>query len=191
MLDLKIGRCYNFKNERMNKMDTFVEQLVKISFSKKTVILQISVWVICVLMALGFIVLSVLHTVAAFFLLILAAGCIFAAYYLTSQLNIEYEYIFTNGEIDIDRITNRSKRQRLANFKCTDIENIEIYDKTKHVPNKAENKNVYFGCNAGDDVYAFRIKHPRHGYYTLVLAPNNEFKEALRKFLPYQLKKNI
>lgn len=172
-------------------MDTFVEQLVKINFSGKTLALQISVWVICLLMAIGLIILSIFNNLLAFLFLILAAACFFIAYYLTTQLNVEFEYIFTNGEIDIDRITNKSKRQRLANFKCSDIEAIEVYDRLKHVPDKANNKNVYFGCNIDENALAFRIKHPRNKYYTLVISPNEEFKEAIRKFLPYQLKKSI
>lgn len=172
-------------------MDTFVEQLVKLKFSKKTLTLKISVWVVCILMALGLIALSVFNGALAFLFMILAAACIFVAYFLTSQLNVEFEYIFTNGEIDIDRIINRSKRQRLATFKCSDIEQIELYDAKKHVPDKANNKNVYFSCSVDKDAYAFRIKHPKNKYYTLVIAPNDEFKEAMRKFLPYQMKKSI
>lgn len=172
-------------------MDTFVEQLVKIKFSKKTFALQISVWAICLLMAAGLVLLSIFNNVIAFLFLILAAACIFLAYYLTTQLNVEFEYIFTNGEIDIDRITNKSKRQRLASFNCSDIEAIEIYDKLKHIPDKANNKFVYFGCNIDENALALRIKHPRNKYYTLVVSPNENFKEAMRKFLPYQLKKSI
>lgn len=172
-------------------MDTFVEQLVKLNLNGKTRALQISVWIICILMSVGLILLSVFNKVFSFFLIILAAACVFVAYYLSSQMNVEFEYIFTNGEIDIDRIINRSKRQRLANFKCDDIELIELYDKTKHVPDKEGNKNVYFGCNVDENSYAFRIRHPKNKYYTLVISPNEQFKEALRKFLPYALKKSI
>ena len=44
---------------------------------------------------------------------ILFAGIIFGVYYLNSQLRKEYEYIFTNGELDIDCVINRNKRKRM------------------------------------------------------------------------------
>ncbi len=52
----------------------------------------------------------------------LAAGAIYGAYYLFQRLNREYEYIYTGGEVDIDVIYGRSKRQRLITLKPRQVE---------------------------------------------------------------------
>ena len=54
--------------------------------------------------------------------LLLVAGVIYGAYYLFLRLSPEYEYIYTNGEVDIDVIYGRSKRQRMITIKPRQVE---------------------------------------------------------------------
>ncbi len=54
--------------------------------------------------------------------LALAAGAIYGAYYLFQKLNCEYEYIYTGGEIDIDVIYGKARRQRLITVKPRQVE---------------------------------------------------------------------
>lgn len=174
-------------------MDSFVEQLIEIKAGRKILTLKISIWIVCTLMTLGLIAFAVINKgIITFLLLTFATVVMFIAYHLTTQLNIEFEYILTNDEIDVDRIINKSKRERLATFKCHDIEDISIYDRLIHVPDKANNKNVYIGCDLSNGTpLAFRIKHPKNGYYTLVLTPNETFKQTMKKFLPYLLRDKV
>ena len=44
---------------------------------------------------------------------LLFVGVFFIAYRLTCSFNIEYEYILTNGELDIDVITHKKRRKRI------------------------------------------------------------------------------
>lgn len=173
-------------------VDSFVEQLVEVKTGGKILGLKIGIWCVCAIMALGLIFFSFVTPSLAFVLLLLAAGVMIVAYYLTTQLNVEYEYALTNDEIDIDRIINKSKRARMANFKISDIEDIEPYNPQIHVTDKAHNKNVYIGCNTrGEEPLAFKVKHPKNGYYTLVITPNEEFKAGMKRYLPYLLKDKI
>lgn len=175
----------------MGYSDTFIEQLVIIKSSAKVKAVKIGLWVVCALLAAGLIVLSILKPSLAFFLLLIAAACFFCPYYMCGQLNIEYEYILTNRDIDIDRIVNKRKRIRMASFTCSDIEDIEIYNPDKHFQEKNGRINVYFGCTPDENAYAFKIKHPKKGHYILVMTPNDDFKNGLKKFLPYNLKNKI
>lgn len=172
-------------------MDTFVEQLVIIKNGPKIKATKISLWVVCSLMAAGLIGFAILNRSFAFILLTLAAAAFFCAWYMCGQLNNEYEYIITNRDIDIDRIVNKKKRIRMASFTCSDIENIEPYNPNKHFADKSNNKNVYFGCVPDENAYAFTVKHPKKGCYVLVITPNDAFKDAIRKFVSYELKKKI
>ena len=90
-------------------MDVFVEQLVKKPANGKTLALKI-------LIVFGVIIVSAFCLYLALLGIILAILLIFAAiyagFYLITGLDAEYEYIVTNGEIDIDKIIAQRKRKR-------------------------------------------------------------------------------
>lgn len=54
--------------------------------------------------------------------LFLAAGLIYLAYRLITSRNIEYEYVVTNGELDIDKIISRRKRKRIFSASCKEFD---------------------------------------------------------------------
>ena len=50
------------------------------------------------------------------------AAVVYGAYILMRNFNIEYEYIFTNGELDVDIIKSRRVRKRLISMSTKNIE---------------------------------------------------------------------
>lgn len=75
-----------------------------------------------VLMIIGILAGIFVITMGSYFILIgmaIAAALIF----LMPRLNIEYEYVFVDGQIDFDRIVAKSKRKTLLQV---DMEQIEI-----------------------------------------------------------------
>lgn len=172
-------------------MDTFVEQLVVIKSTAKIKTLKISLWIVCLLLALGLVALSILNPSLAFLTMLVAAAAVFVPYYLCGQLNNEFEYIITNREIDIDRIINKKKRVRMASFTCSDIEDVEKYNPNKQYGDKTRNINIYFGCTPDDTALAFKVKHPKNGHYYLVITPNEQFLEGIKKFASYNVKQKL
>ena len=71
------------------------------------------------------------------------------------------------------------------------IEDIEKYDPNRHFQEKNGRINVYFGCTPDENAFAFKVKHPKNGHYILVLTPNDDLKNGLKKFLPYNLKNKM
>lgn len=171
--------------------DVFTEQLVVIEKTGKTVALKIALFSVALLFAVGMVIIGILHFSVILPVLLAACGGFFAAYYLCTQLNVEFEYIFTNGDIDIDRICNKSRRTRMASFDCKNIEDIEKYDPARHVPDKKQGKNVYFGCTPDENSLALRVRHPSKGYYTLVFSPDDNFRESMKKYLSYTLRSKL
>ena len=78
--------------------------------------------------------------------IIVAAG--YGAYYLCGFLSVEYEYIITNGTMDIDIIYSKRSRKRLASFELSDVESIEKYK--GETLDKRKFKSVFTACNADD-----------------------------------------
>lgn len=110
------------------------------------------------------------------------------AFYLgvrfSKMLNVEYEYIVTNGEMDVDMIQSKTNRKRLITFNCSDIEKIEPYVKGCDLYEKGnfDKKNIY--CNSGDsDVYCVVFKHKTAGKVCLVMQLPEKMRENMLPFL--------
>ncbi len=116
--------------------DVFIEHIVKRTKNQSDQIQSVAGFVLTVILA--FVSLSLTPSLFPIILL----GGFFGAYVFASRKNIEYEYSFTNTELDVDAIYNRSKRKRLFStdlkdspiiFKSTD-KNLSLkYDTLKTI----------------------------------------------------------
>lgn len=57
---------------------------------------------------------------------------IYGAKYFLGNLNVEYEYSLTNGDLDIDKIINKKKRKHLYSITCKDIEQMAKLSKGQY-----------------------------------------------------------
>lgn len=101
-------------------MDNFYEQLLT---TEDHFTYKVADVLMYLLVILGVASLIILGQFLLFIVFVLTAVGIF---FLKKNLFIEYEYIFTNGEIDIDKIFEMKKRKRIISF---NIKNVEIIAK--------------------------------------------------------------
>lgn len=161
-------------------MDNYSEHLVQMRKDSKAMGVLVFIWVAMI----GVSVLSFLAPMSLLLRLIITGVAIYGGVYLTKMLNVEYEYIVTNGEVDVDIITSKSKRKRLITFDCKDIERIEVY--TKNCPmyenGEYDKKSIY--CNSSDsDVYCISFKHKSVGRVCLVMQIPSRMQESMRPYL--------
>ena len=159
-------------------MDCYVEHLVPMKKDAKTISLMVLVWIVMC----GFVGLS-LMILPMPFSVILAGVAIFGAIKLTKSMNVEYEYIFTNGEIDIDLIIAKSNRKRLHNFKCSQITRVERFNAENPLYKRENIKNASVYCNADDsNVYTLIIDKDGKGTVCITMdIPAN----MQQQMLPY------
>lgn len=119
-------------------MDAFIEYMVKHKKGKKESAMIVIIILSCIaitwfltlpLLAYSFKLPQILSTLA--FALFIAV--FYFAFRLIKNQNIEYEYAFTNGELDIDKIMARKKRKKLLtvstrNFEILARVNSSIYN---------------------------------------------------------------
>lgn len=163
-------------------MDTFFEQIVSINKTAKTLLLLIGIWVLAfVVSALIFIFLF--GGSFLFIALLLVFGTFFGAYKLTELLSVEYEYIITNGTMDVDKITAKSSRKRMTSFELANVERIEKYNiNAKPVGNY---KKTVIACNENDpSAYFMVVSKEGKGNELIVFSPNERIKGAIVKFVP-------
>ncbi|MDR0958641.1 MAG: DUF6106 family protein [Clostridiales bacterium] len=97
--------------------DVFKEQIVRQYSDTKELALRISVSLAAGM--ISFIAINLIGVLGLFITFFVILG----AYHLLSMFNREFEYIFTNGDLDIDCIYSKKKRKRVF---AADSNNIEI-----------------------------------------------------------------
>ena len=120
--------------------DVFKEQLVKRRPSIKNTLAKAGL----VSAAIFLMVFIVLFEALSFFFPLLWAIIIFAAFFMFRRLNIEYEYVLTNYELDIDIIYGKSRRKRIFSASVRDFEAFRPVGST-------EMEHSFSGANIKED----------------------------------------
>lgn len=113
-------------------MDTFLEYLMKkkptgMDFLKRLGIV-LAALVLCYLVILGFSQVQFLRA----YIFIALAGVVYFSIIFMRNFDLEYEYIYTNGDLDIDIVKGRKTRKRMASLN------------TKHIELMASDKNMTY-----------------------------------------------
>ncbi len=161
-------------------MDTFFEQLLKIKLTGKAKAIIVAIIAIDALIVAALLYFSFFLAPAFMFLIVVAA--IYGGYKLISLLKIEYEYIYTNGDLDVDKIVAQNSRKRIVSIKCSEIEK---YGEYKGQPAPSSVKNTFIFCNPDSEGQVYIIAKDRNlGMVMMVLAPDERLRTELEKAVP-------
>ncbi len=150
-------------------MDRFSEQLVKkIPTGRDMLIRGLYVAAAIVLLFL------IVFFVAGFGLIIpavaLAAGVIWGLVWLLQGSSVEYEYIVTNDDLDIDKIIGRRKRKRLITVSLKSASSVEPYDSGKEIDSDVV---VMAHDESGEDMYCLLSKSEKNGVVAVIFNPDD------------------
>lgn len=158
-------------------MDVFYEQIVGVKKTAQKKALCAIIYILAVAVSALAVLGALKYMVFMFLFVILIALTWFLAFKLISNFNIEYEYIITNGDLDVDLIINKSRRKRIATIQCKNIESVKKYDPT------VKASDVICCCNADDEAYLITARGTSGKVIKLVIAPNEKIKDGITKFL--------
>lgn len=159
--------------------DVFKEQLVKKEVDFKGLLIKSGIIAGAILVILILYMFSNI-TIINLLLPFLIMGVIAGAYYLFTMQNVEYEYIYTNGDLDIDCIINKSRRKRVFS---TNINAIEIM---AHIEDK-KYENEFRNLEKTLDFSSSKITHNTYiaklsynnKMIKLIIEPNETIQEAM------------
>ncbi len=109
-------------------MDSYLEYLIKKRTTGPELLMKIGIVLLAILLSIIVFCVCLLVKFLGTFSLFGVVCVLYGAYRLLSHLSIEYEYIFTNGELDIDMIRGKNIRKRLITIRCKDINRMEKAD---------------------------------------------------------------
>ncbi|MBQ3162089.1 MAG: hypothetical protein IJC04_08190 [Oscillospiraceae bacterium] len=174
-------------------MDIFVEQIVKKAPNgKDTAKKVLIVLCTCLLAAVLAFVMMFMPAFSGVALLLLF-GVMYGSYYLITGIDVEYEYIVTNGEMDIDKIIAKRKRSRLITGKVSSFEAFGKYADAPDIDSSVTIVSAVGTSLSGvetEEWYA-DFTHPSAGKVRLIFSAEDKVIEAIRPFLPRQLKVNL
>ena len=161
--------------------DFYSEQLVAKKSGGSETAKKILIGVLTALVA------AFLFLIIIFPLSLLLVGLVFyGGYYLMTGIDTEYEYILTNGDLDIDKITGKRKRKRLLSTKIGDFTAFGKLEEAHEAADKVTTVLVTDGTNEG--AYYADFRHQSAGNVRLIFTPNEKTMEGVKMFLPRQLK---
>lgn len=162
-------------------MDNFYEQLITTYKTTAYKLVNAGFYVFALVALLSLSMLPV-------FVLCIALAA--AAFFGKKKLYVEYEYVFTNGEVDVDKIVEMKKRSRAVTFNIKNVELLALENsqqvndfinkpsKTLNLFPKTTDKNIYVAMVTGGPE---RIQ--------VRFVPDEEFLNLCYKYNPRAVKK--
>jgi len=167
-------------------MDTFMEKLV----TKRKVFTDnlITTGIVFGTLILIMLVLSIKVITQLGIGMFLAVGLGYLAYRLITSRNIEYEYIVTNGEIDIDKIISRRKRKRIFSSSCKEFEILSKVKSNSFSQSVQSIKNRIDASSSIDSPDAFFATLNYKGEKTLLIfEPDERMLNNFKIFIPRKI----
>lgn len=163
-------------------MDTFFEQIIRVRRTKAQLAGVVGIWFLAFILAIADFIFLISSPLATFGLLILF-GIGWGAWKLTSLSSIEYEYIFTNGDLDIDKIIAKSSRKRVASISCTRAERYGKFNPSAR-PSGSVQKVLTFCETNEPNAYFIVAPMKNEGNVMIVFAPDDRVRGAIEKAVP-------
>lgn len=167
-------------------MDHYNEQLVNKTSEPKDIVIR-------VLIIAGGLAIAGLSVYASFifsemlgyFPMIIGLGAICLAYWLLGNTVVEYEYIITNHDLDIDKIIGRRKRKRLISI---NLNNVEEWGEYTGKEGSGVNATVMAGDATGVGTWYLVAGHDKVGKVLVLFTPNIETQININHGVPYHKK---
>lgn len=170
-------------------MDTFIEKLVTKKKGLKDTMITVGVFlgaIILIMLSLSIKVISQLG-LGVF----LAAGFIYLGYRLIQARNVEFEYIVTNGELDIDRIVAQRKRKRVFSASCKEFEILSPVKSNSFSQSVQGIKNRIDATSSIDSPGAYFATLNYKGEKTVVIfEPDERMLNNFKIFIPRKINTN-
>lgn len=162
-------------------MDIFLEKIVK----RKKTAADIAITVGVVILALILIMIvgsfSFLQSLIPLFIV----GIGYVGYILIRGRNIEYEYIVTNGDLDIDMIIAQRKRKRIFSANCKDFDIIAKMSSGQYDHNMQNIKKRINAVSSLDSQDVYFISISKDNEKMLVFfEPHPKMIDSFKKYIP-------
>jgi hypothetical protein len=167
--------------------DVFYEQLYARKKTFKEYAIQALIFIVTIGLSMA-VFMFCIRSIPNFGLMIgtLSIGIlVYFGYKLFMRLDVEYEYIYLNGEMDVDKIICRSERSRLLTVKAESFEQFGEYNDAarEKVDSYPANKRFDVRSNKGNTLYYAIFNHKEHNKTLLIFEPDERILSDMKRYI--------
>ncbi len=177
--------------------DVVFEQIIKKRFEPKDYLKIFGYIFMCVILPMFLVVIlagivgaEIIIAYGAIIILVFI-GLIALAVKLIKNSFYEYEYLFVNGEMTIDKIIAKSKRSRMLNFEVKLVEEMGVYEPNMFSGDRDTTVLVYSDTYSGDGDLYMLFRHPAIGKTALVIQSSDRLGKALKPYVKRSIHKEV
>lgn len=152
---------------------------VKRKATIKTLLMKIGLVIVCFISLIISMTIPLIAIVAAIFVI--------ATIYLFPMLNVEFEYIFCDGQIDFDKIMGNSRRKTVLKI---DMEQVEKVAPVKsHELDSYQNLKIrdFTSCSESKNIYAIICSIQDKGLIKILFEPSQEMISCMKQKAPRKI----
>ncbi|WP_024858763.1 DUF6106 family protein [Ruminococcus albus] len=169
-------------------MDSFKEQIIRKENTKKDSTLRFLITFACVALCFAVIMFTIMVMGYLPIAIFISGLIIYGGVHLLQNLNLEYEYIFTNGDLDIDKVIAAKSRKHLATIKVNDATDIGEYKGGDN-----GNRTVIMASAMNPEItdWFMDVKHPDLGDVRLIFTPDDGMLGVIKTHLPRTIRSKV
>lgn len=169
-------------------MDSFKEQIIRKENTSKDNTMRFLISFACVALCFAVVMFTIMFGGFLPIAVFISGVIIYGGVHLIQNLNLEYEYIFTNGDLDIDKVIAARSRKHLATLKVNDTTDIGEYS-----DNDNGSRTVIMASARNDEMqdWYMDIKHADLGDVRLIFTPDDEMLRVIKTHLPRTIRNKV
>lgn len=172
-------------------MDSFAEQLVQKQQGAAAKTRRLLIFAAGMLLALATAALSLLIKAPFFpFIgLMIAVGIGYGTFFMVQNMDVEYEYSFTNGELDVDKIIAKKKRREMLSVDVGKFTDFGRY--SDEIPETKDMTIIFASDNIASNEYYADFPHAEYGSTRLVFSPDEKMLDCVSRALPRTIRAKL
>ncbi|MDR1117548.1 MAG: DUF6106 family protein [Oscillospiraceae bacterium] len=165
--------------------DVFVEQIVERKPDAKANLIKIGIALAAILLPSTVLFFGVLR----FIFPVTLGLCCWGAFLMIRKQNVEYEYSFTNGELDVDKILGRRMRRHVLSVRVRQFD--ILAPMTGEYRDEYEARTIQRTEDASTspkspDRWFARFTDDAGAVTLLIFEPNERMREAMKGLIPHK-----
>lgn len=163
-------------------MDTYLEFIIRKKYTFGKIVLLIFLYTLASVLSVGVFLVAITSPVVMQLSGFLIALLFFGVWLLHKKLSVEYEYILTNDELDVDRIVAKRSRKRLVTVSVKNFDEFGQVEDNSIFKRKREFKVVLDASIGKDSINrCYATFYNKHGdRMLLIFNPTSKMTDAFK-----------
>lgn len=171
-------------------MDTYLEFIIKQKYTFGKIILLVFLYLLATVLSLGVLLVAIVNPLVMQLSGFIIALLFFGVWVLHKRFSVEYEYILTNDELDVDRIVAKRSRKRLVTVSVRNFDEFGSMEDSDILKRKKEFKVVLdASIGKGSINRCYTVFYNKHGdRMLLIFNPTSKMTDAFKIYNPKVIK---